>query len=105
MSPRIPSVPPAARPSLPVMNVIARNAQDPGTTDPAAGSMENRPGMLEVNGISAAGLEQALEEAIARVSAAAAYHRVGVLVSRTGPESYIVRAHPTVPHGLIRQDA
>lgn len=61
------------------------------------------PGVLEVNVVSAAEVDQALEEAIAIVMATASHHGTGVLVTRIGVGSYIVRAHPGVPHGLIRQ--
>lgn len=61
------------------------------------------PGMLEVNVTSGKELDHALEEAIAVVKETAAYHRIGVLITRTGVGSYIVRAHPAVPYGLIRQ--
>jgi hypothetical protein len=59
--------------------------------------------MLEVNVGSSAEVDQALEEAIAVIAEAAAHHRVGVLATRTGAGSYIVRAHPAIPFGLIRQ--
>ena len=61
------------------------------------------PGVVEVNVHSAAEIDPALEEAIAVVRETAAHHRIGILVTRTGAGSYIVRAHPAVPHGLVRQ--
>lgn len=61
------------------------------------------PGMVEVNVQSAAEVDSALDEAIALIRETAAHHRMGILVTRTGAGSYIVRAHPTVPYGLIRQ--
>ena len=81
-------------------------SRDGSTRDPAIpahGRSDSRPGMLEVNVASAAEVDQALEEAISVITEAATHHRVGVLVTRTGPGNYIVRAHPAVPHGLIRQ--
>ncbi|WP_181365031.1 hypothetical protein [Arthrobacter sp. HMWF013] len=30
-------------------------------------------------------------------------HRTGILISRIGLDRYIVRAHPGVPYGLIRE--
>jgi hypothetical protein len=59
--------------------------------------------MLEIHVTSAADVDQALEEAIAVITAAAQHHRTGILITRTGPGSYIVRAHPSVPFGLTRQ--
>ncbi|MDQ0618115.1 hypothetical protein [Arthrobacter globiformis] len=66
---------------------------------------EDRPlsGMLEVNVKTAADVDQDLEDAIARITEAAKRHETGVMVTRIGPGSYIVRAHPAVPYGLIRQ--
>ncbi|MFC7846946.1 hypothetical protein ACFUTU_00560 [Arthrobacter sp. NPDC057388] len=61
------------------------------------------PGMIEVNVSEASDVDQALENAVASVMDAADRHRTGVMITRTGPGRYIVRAHPTVPHGLIRQ--
>lgn len=61
------------------------------------------PGMVEVNVHSAAEVDPALEEAIALIRETAAHHRIGILVTRTGAGSYIVRAHPAVPYGLVRQ--
>lgn len=64
---------------------------------------ERLPGMLEVNVGRASEVDNALEDAIAEITKTATYHRVGILVTRTGAGSYIVRAHPAVPYGLIRQ--
>lgn len=61
-------------------------------------------GMMEV--IATEGrdnLPEALRNAIAVVSRAAEEHRTGILVSRIALDHYIVRAHPAVPYGLIRQ--
>lgn len=60
-------------------------------------------GMVEVNVQNTAEVEPALEEAIAVIRETAAHHRIGILVTRTGAGSYIVRAHPAVPYGLVRQ--
>jgi hypothetical protein len=61
------------------------------------------PGMLEVNVKDASEVDEALHKAVSQVSDAAVRHRTGVLVTRVGPGSYIVRAHPAVPYGLTRQ--
>ncbi|MFJ4172238.1 hypothetical protein ACIPY3_22230 [Paenarthrobacter sp. NPDC089714] len=63
----------------------------------------NSPGAVEVNVTMQSEVDQALEDAILRVQKAAIRHRTGIMVTRTGPGSYIVRAHPAVPYGLIRQ--
>lgn len=86
-----------------LMEVISKDTLTPGPAGPTTGRNEARPGMLEVNVASAADVDQALDEAIAIITDTAAYHRIGVLVTRTGAGSYIVRAHPAVPCGLIRQ--
>ena len=76
-----------------------------GPTQRAASQEPDRnkrlPGMVEVNVNSAA--DPALDEAIALIRETAAHHRMGVLVTRTGAGIYIVRAHPAVPYGLVRQ--
>lgn len=77
-------------------------ANQPGPV-PGQGEGERLPGMVEVNVTRKQDLDQALEEAISTVTKTATNHGVGVLVTRTGPGSYIVRAHPAVPCGLIRQ--
>ena len=61
------------------------------------------PGMLEVNVSSPAELDEALENAVSLVMESAAHHGIGVMVTRIGIGSYIVRAHPAVPCGLVRQ--
>ena len=61
------------------------------------------PGMLEVHVEKAADVDPALEEAIAQITETAKRHETGVMVTRTGPGHYIVRAHPAVPYGYIRQ--
>ena len=59
--------------------------------------------MLEVTATEAAHLSDALGNAVEVVSRAAAEHGIGILISRVGTDSYIVRAHPGVPYGFIRQ--
>lgn len=61
------------------------------------------PGMLEVNVNDESEVDDALRDAISQVTEAAVRHQTGVLVTRVGPGSYIVRAHPAVPYGLTRQ--
>jgi len=62
-----------------------------------------KPGMLEVHVKEASEVDSALEQAIEVVRKAAMEHRTGILVSRIGTGRYIVRAHPAVPFGLVRQ--
>jgi len=59
--------------------------------------------MLEVNVTKASEADGALKEAISKVTEAAISHHTGILVTRIAPERYIVRAHPAVPYGFIRQ--
>lgn len=72
-----------------------------------AGSDQERggrlPGMVEVNPTTAEEASKALEDAISVITETATHHGMGVLVTRTGAGSYVVRAHPAVPYGLIRQ--
>jgi len=65
--------------------------------------MATSPGMVEVIVKDSAQVDQALNDGVARVMDAAIRHHTGVMVTRTGPGQYIVRAHPAVPYGLIRQ--
>lgn len=60
-------------------------------------------GMLEVSVAAHSTGAGALDDAVAVVSVAAAEHKIGILISRIGEDWYIVRAHPSVPYGLVRQ--
>lgn len=62
-----------------------------------------KPGMLEVHVKEASEVDSALEQAIEVVLKAASEHRTGILLTRIDPGRYIVRAHPAVPFGLVRQ--
>jgi len=70
---------------------------------PADGEGTHAPGMLEVTVESGADLDDVLENAIKLITKSAKYHQVGIMVTRTGVGRYVVRAHPAVPYGLIRQ--
>ncbi|MCU1515296.1 MAG: hypothetical protein JWQ75_17 [Pseudarthrobacter sp.] len=70
---------------------------------PIEGEGTRSPGVVEVNVQSAADLDEALDNAIALVTNAAKRHQIGIMVTRTGEGRYVVRAHPEVPYGLIRQ--
>lgn len=64
---------------------------------------ESSPGLVEVNVEGAEDTDHVLEKAVRAVQGAAIRHQTGILIARTGPGSYIIRAHPAVPFGLIRQ--
>jgi hypothetical protein len=59
--------------------------------------------MVEVRVESPHEVDQALENAVVTVKDAAIRHNIGIMITRTAPGQYIVRAHPAVPFGLIRQ--
>lgn len=61
------------------------------------------PGMLEVHVKHAFEVDDTLTKAIDAVQKAAVEHRTGILVTRIAAGRYIVRAHPAVPFGLVRQ--
>lgn len=86
-----------------VRNTVKRSEsmQTSGMHDTTGG--EWLTGMLEVNVSKSEELDRALEEAIAVITKAAVHHRTGIMVTRTGVGRYIVRAHPAVPYGLVRQ--
>lgn len=64
---------------------------------------QHSPGMIEVRIEYASETDHALNEAVERVKDAATKHGTGIMITRTGPGTYIVRAHPAVPFGLVRQ--
>jgi len=61
------------------------------------------PGMVEVNVTDSSEVDHALNEAIEAIKYAATRHQTGIMVTRLAPGRYIVRAHPAVPFGLIRE--
>ncbi|MFC9354063.1 hypothetical protein [Arthrobacter sp. NPDC057013] len=61
------------------------------------------PGMVDVIVDVASQIDHALNNAVETVKAAAIRHETGIMITRIGPGRYIVRAHPAVPFGLIRQ--
>lgn len=66
-------------------------------------SVLETPGMLEIQVKHAFEVDEALTKAINVVQKAAVEHRTGILVTRIGAGRYVVRAHPAVPFGLVRQ--
>lgn len=61
------------------------------------------PGMVHVSVDNASHIDPALNDAVETVKAAAICHQTGIMITRIGPGRYIVRAHPAVPFGLIRE--
>lgn len=59
--------------------------------------------MIEVRIDDSSQVDPALDKAVETVKTAATRHRTGIMITRTAPGRYIVRAHPEVPFGLIRQ--
>lgn len=59
--------------------------------------------MIEVTAANSSDIGKALEDAVEAVTKAAAHHGTGIMITQTGAGKYIVRAHPHVPPGLIRQ--
>lgn len=66
-------------------------------------SRETSPGMVEVIVDDSSEVDYALNEAIERIKSAAIRHQTGIMITRVAIGRYIVRAHPAVPFGLIRQ--
>lgn len=60
------------------------------------------PGMLEVTITKGANVGQMLAAAMKEISPAAKFHGTGILVTRITNDHYIVRAHTSVPAGLVR---
>ncbi|WP_163167986.1 hypothetical protein [Arthrobacter sp. Alg241-R88] len=60
-------------------------------------------GIVDVSVDDASQIDHALNNAVETVKAAAIGHRTGIMITRIGPGPYILRAHPEVPFGLIRQ--
>lgn len=69
----------------------------------SGGERQQPPGMLEVNVERADDDSQVLEAAVKVISASAESHHVGIMITRIGNGRYIVRAHPGVPYGFVRQ--
>lgn len=59
--------------------------------------------MVDVGVDNASHIDQALNDAVETIKAAAIRHQTGIMITRLGPGRYVVRAHPAVPFGLIRQ--
>lgn len=59
--------------------------------------------MVDVGVDNASHIDQALNDAVETIKGAAIRHQTGIMITRLGPGRYVVRAHPAVPFGLIRQ--
>lgn len=59
--------------------------------------------MVEVRVQDEAQLQQALADAVRTVGEAAERYGTGIMITELGEGYYVVRAHPAVPFGLVRQ--
>ena len=59
--------------------------------------------MVEVRVRDAADAAQALADAVLAVGEAAARYGTGIMITEVGEGSFVVRAHPAVPFGLVRE--
>ncbi|GAB5077970.1 hypothetical protein [Arthrobacter sp. AD-310] len=80
-----------------------RRTPDAPATRPPRGDRERCPGMVEVRVGDVRDAPRALAEAIRTVGEAADRYGTGILVTDVGEGTYVVRAHPAVPHGLVRE--
>nr|WP_258868583.1 hypothetical protein [Arthrobacter sp. RT-1] len=60
-------------------------------------------GMVEVRVQEAGQVREALAGAVLEVREAADRYSTGIMITDVGEGCYVVRAHPAVPHGLIRE--
>ena len=60
-------------------------------------------GMVEVRVREACQAREALADAVRVVQEAADRHCTGIMITHVGEGCYVVRAHPAVPHGLVRE--
>lgn len=61
------------------------------------------PGMVEITVEDFTQIDRALDNAVSDIKDVAAYYGTGIMITRIALGHYIVRAHPAVPCGLIRQ--
>lgn len=64
---------------------------------------KRHPGMVEVRVRDPREAPQALADALRVVGEAADRYGTGIMVTDMGDGTYVVRAHPAVPHGLVRE--
>lgn len=60
-------------------------------------------GMVEVRTGQSGDVVQALADAVEVVAEAADRYLMGIMITEIGTGNYTVRAHPAVPHGLVRE--
>lgn len=61
------------------------------------------PGVVEVRASHPDDVGMALDDAVRAVVAAADRYGTGIMITDVGGGSYVVRAHPAVPYGLVRE--
>ncbi|MFX1818574.1 hypothetical protein PV768_02150 [Pseudarthrobacter sp. CC4] len=61
------------------------------------------PGMVEVQARDGADIDKALAAAVRVVREAADLYGTGIMITNVGEGCYVVRAHPSIPHGLVRE--
>lgn len=59
--------------------------------------------MVEVRVRDARDAPQALADAVRAVGEAAERYATGIMITDIGEGCYVVRAHPAVPYGLVRE--
>lgn len=59
--------------------------------------------MVEVQARDGADIDKALADAVRVVREAADLYGTGIMITNVGEGCYVVRAHPAIPHGLIRE--
>ncbi|HJV98568.1 MAG TPA: hypothetical protein VJ617_05685 [Arthrobacter sp.] len=75
----------------------------------AGGSAPSRPreglspGVVEVRVGNPNDVLRALDDAVRAVGEAADRYGTGIMITDVGGGGYVVRAHPAVPHGLVRE--
>ncbi|MFD5276958.1 hypothetical protein ACFWIX_05285 [Pseudarthrobacter sp. NPDC058362] len=70
---------------------------------PRATPESRSAGMVEVRVRDKAQLQQALADAVRTVGDAAERYGTGIMITDVGDGCYVVRAHPAVPYGLVRE--
>ncbi|MEQ7739656.1 hypothetical protein, partial [Escherichia coli] len=80
-----------------------RRTPDAPATRTPRGDETRCPGMVEVRVRDARDAPRALAEAVRTVGKAADRYATGIMITDVGGGAYVVRAHPAVPHGLVRE--
>ena len=61
------------------------------------------PGVVEVRTGQSDDVGKALDDGVRAVGEAADRYGTGIMITDVGGGSYVVRAHPAVPYGLVRE--